>query len=97
MISIPRIWLISESCAYGKRQTRYRLQLQKLSNTSAACQHRYYAANCCEPRSPSRRTSLKLGAIDDTVFASLDSKQVDVGKMLSGLEKRLSTPENDPP
>ena len=37
-----------------------------------------------------------LGGVDDTVFASLDSKQDDVGKMLSGLEKRLSTPENDP-
>ena len=38
-----------------------------------------------------------LGAIDDTVFASLDSKQDDVGKMLSGLEKRLSTQKGDSP
>ena len=38
-----------------------------------------------------------LGTIDDAVFDSLDSNLDEVGKMLSGLEKRLSNPEGDPP
>lgn len=38
-----------------------------------------------------------LGAIADPVFASLDSRLDEVGKMLTGLEKRLSAPDADPP
>lgn len=37
-----------------------------------------------------------LGLIDNTCFTSLNSKLDEVGKMLSGLEKRLRGPE-DPP
>ncbi len=38
-----------------------------------------------------------LGAIDDSLFGSLSSKLDEVGRMLSGLEKRLSGPDVDPP
>jgi four helix bundle protein len=38
-----------------------------------------------------------LGAIDDAVFSSLDSRRDDVGRMLSGLEKRLGAQEEDAP
>ena len=39
-----------------------------------------------------------LGLIDETTFASLDSRLDEVGRMLSGLEKRLRGPEEgDPP
>lgn len=38
-----------------------------------------------------------LGAIGGPDCASLDSKLDEVGKMLSGLEKRLSAPDADPP
>jgi len=37
-----------------------------------------------------------LGLIDDACFTSLSSKLDEVGKMLTGLEKRLRSPE-DPP
>src|SRR5688500_11750856 len=37
-----------------------------------------------------------LGLIDDTTFTSLNSKLDEVGKMLTGLEKRLRGPD-DPP
>ena len=37
-----------------------------------------------------------LGAIDDAVFAALDTKLDEVGRMLSGLEKRLTAPPSDP-
>ena len=39
----------------------------------------------------------QLGALEDTVFASLDTRLDEVGRMLSGLEKRLSAPASDPP
>ena len=37
-----------------------------------------------------------LEAIDETTFGSLDSRLDEVGKMLSGLEKRLSAKDFDP-
>jgi four helix bundle protein len=36
-----------------------------------------------------------LGLIDDASFESVNSKLDEVGKMLSGLEKRLRGPDND--
>ena len=36
-----------------------------------------------------------LGAVDNAVFSSLDSKQEIVGKMLSGLERKLSDQDPD--
>jgi hypothetical protein len=39
----------------------------------------------------------QLGLIDDATFASLDSKLDEVGRMLSGLEKRLRSPVDVPP
>ena len=38
-----------------------------------------------------------LGAIDDDRFTSLSRNLDEVGRMLSGLEKRLRGPEQDPP
>ena len=37
-----------------------------------------------------------LGAIDDAGFAALNTKLDEVGRMLSGLEKRLGAPPSDP-
>ena len=36
-----------------------------------------------------------LGAIDTVVFSSVEEQQAVVGRMLSGLEKKLTTPEPD--